>query len=99
MATTPSTSSTPSTPSPARRLGVYEVKAHLSRVLDEVARGEVVEITRHGRVIARLEPAGPATTPETDQAAERMAEVFREVRRKSKLKPDEMRSLIEEGRS
>lgn len=33
------------------------LKAELLSVLDEVANGEEVEITRHGRTIARLIPA------------------------------------------
>lgn len=37
-----------------------EAKAKLLGLLDEVAAGEVVEITKHGRPIARLVPAaGP----------------------------------------
>jgi prevent-host-death family protein len=36
-----------------------EVKAKLLAVLDQVADGAEVEITKHGRVIARLVPAGP----------------------------------------
>jgi prevent-host-death family protein len=34
-----------------------EVKAKLLAVLDEVADGAEVEITKHGRVVARLVPA------------------------------------------
>lgn len=38
-----------------------EVKAKILAVLDEVAAGEEVEITKHGRTVARLVPAsGPA---------------------------------------
>jgi prevent-host-death family protein len=37
-----------------------EVKAKLLAVLDDVENGEEIEITRHGRTIARLSPArGP----------------------------------------
>jgi prevent-host-death family protein len=36
-----------------------EIKAKLLAVLEEVADGAEVEITKHGRVIARLVPAGP----------------------------------------
>jgi prevent-host-death family protein len=36
-----------------------EIKAKLLAVLDEVADGAEVEITKHGRVVARLVPAGP----------------------------------------
>lgn len=38
-----------------------EVKAKILRLLDEVAGGDEVEITKHGRTVARLVPAwGPA---------------------------------------
>lgn len=37
-----------------------EIKSKLLSVLDEVAAGNEVEITKHGRVVARLVPArGP----------------------------------------
>ena len=42
-----------------RRVGVRELRSSVGKVLDEVIEGgEVVEITRHGRVVARLVPAG-----------------------------------------
>ncbi len=34
-----------------------EARAHLRALLDRVALGEEVEITRHGRTVARLVPA------------------------------------------
>ena len=37
-----------------------EIKARILALLDEVAAGEQVEITKHGRTVARLVPAhGP----------------------------------------
>ena len=43
-----------------RQLTATEVKAKLLSILDEVERGEEIEITRHGHTIARLSPAkGP----------------------------------------
>ncbi|MGQ0464660.1 MAG: type II toxin-antitoxin system Phd/YefM family antitoxin [Sporichthyaceae bacterium] len=35
-----------------------EAKARILALLDEVAAGEEIEITKHGRVVARLVPAG-----------------------------------------
>lgn len=35
-----------------------EVKAKILALLDDVAAGQEIEITRHGRTIARLVPAG-----------------------------------------
>jgi len=43
-----------------RILTATEVKARILSLLDEVAEGEAIEITKHGRTIARLVPAhGP----------------------------------------
>lgn len=44
----------------ARTMTATEVKARILALLDEVAAGETVEITKHGRPVARLVPApGP----------------------------------------
>lgn len=43
-----------------RSMTATELKARILAVLDEVALGEQVEITKHGAVVARLVPAsGP----------------------------------------
>jgi prevent-host-death family protein len=38
-------------------VGAFEAKTHLSALLDRVARGEQIVITKHGRPVARLVPA------------------------------------------
>lgn len=44
-----------------RSMSATELKATILSVLDDVAAGEVVEISKRGRTIARLVPAtGPA---------------------------------------
>ena len=44
----------------ANKMTATEVKARILALLDDVAAGEEVEITKHGRVVARLVPArGP----------------------------------------
>lgn len=40
-----------------KTMPVTEVKAKLLALLDEVERGEEIEITRHGVTIARITPA------------------------------------------
>jgi prevent-host-death family protein len=40
-----------------RQMTATEIKARLLAVLDEVAAGEEVDITKHGRTVARLVPA------------------------------------------
>ena len=37
-------------------IGAYEAKTHLPRLLDRVARGDSMIITRHGKPVARLVP-------------------------------------------
>ncbi|HLG70167.1 MAG TPA: type II toxin-antitoxin system prevent-host-death family antitoxin [Chloroflexota bacterium] len=41
----------------AIQIGATQAKAKLLSLLDDVEAGEEIEITRHGRVIARLSPA------------------------------------------
>lgn len=43
-----------------KSVGVHEAKTHLSRLLDDVAAGEEVVITRRGAAVARLVPSRPA---------------------------------------
>ncbi|MCU0291219.1 MAG: type II toxin-antitoxin system prevent-host-death family antitoxin [Thermoanaerobaculaceae bacterium] len=49
-----------------RTVGAYEAKTHLAELLDEVERGGVVTIARHGKPVAVLVPA---TAPRVDAAA------------------------------
>jgi|SRR5579859_3824267 len=46
----------------ATQMTATELKARILAVLDRVAQGEEVEITKHGHTIARLVPARRAST-------------------------------------
>lgn len=78
-----------------RSVGAYEAKTHLPRLLEYVARGEEIQITRHGRPIARLVPE--PTADQTD--LEELIAAMRRFR-KGRLLGDDLtvRDLIEEGR-
>ncbi len=39
-----------------KRMGIRELKARMSEVVNEVQAGETVEVTRHGEVVALLVP-------------------------------------------
>jgi prevent-host-death family protein len=41
----------------ARKITATEAKAKILALLDEVAAGEEIEITKHGRPVAKLVPA------------------------------------------
>jgi prevent-host-death family protein len=40
-------------------VGTFEAKTHLTRLLERVAAGEQITITRHGTPVARLVPVMP----------------------------------------
>jgi prevent-host-death family protein len=44
----------------AKRVTATDAKATILRLLDDAAAGEEIEITRHGRPVARLVPAAGA---------------------------------------
>jgi prevent-host-death family protein len=51
-----------------KKLTATETKATILALLDEVAAGEEVEITKHGRTVARLVPAGGSQALEGSMA-------------------------------
>jgi prevent-host-death family protein len=77
-----------------RRVGAYEAKTHLPRLLDEVAQGEAITITKHGVAIAVL---GPVATRATMTPAQAVAGL-RAFRRTHRLDGLSIRELIDEGR-
>ena len=74
-------------------VGAYEAKTHLSRLLEEVERGESVTITRHGRAIARLVPATEVPRAPHDVIAD-----LRAGRKGVRRGRTSVRSMIDEGR-
>jgi prevent-host-death family protein len=74
-------------------VGAYEAKTQLPRLLAEVAKGEVVTITRHGRPVARLVPASGGSG-----GAASLREEFRKARAGVRLDGDAIADLVAEGR-
>lgn len=72
-------------------VGVFEAKTTLSALLERVAAGEEVVITRRGVPVARLVPPGAS------EAGELIA-ALASIRARSKTGPESMRDLIDEGR-
>ncbi len=46
-----------------RTINIHEAKTHLSRIVEEVAAGEVVIIAKAGKPVARLVPLESAVVP------------------------------------
>ncbi len=75
-------------------VGAYEAKTHLSDLLDRVARGERVTITKHGVPVAVLQPPDPAPRKDVMQVIEDIV-AFSKGHRATHA---EIREWIEEGR-
>ena len=83
-----------------KTLAAAEVTAQLLALLDEVARGEEITITRDGAPVARLVPVPPgADSIERDQERIREAiEAIRQFRKTHHATAAEIREWINDGR-
>ena len=92
----------PASQRPSRRstaravVGTFHAKTHFSQLLDRVAKGEEITITKHDRPVARLVPA-------ERPSREQVTSIFRQMDllRQSLPKPTDtstLKDLINEGR-
>jgi prevent-host-death family protein len=58
-----------------REVGIRELKAHLSEVLEAVEAGETIGVTNHGRLVAHIVPTN--RLPSSEQIAEALDSVNR----------------------
>jgi prevent-host-death family protein len=76
-----------------RTVGAYEAKTHLPRLLDEVAAGESITITKHGAPVAMLVPV-----QKTRRGVAEVVDDLRKARTGLSLGGLSIRELIDEGR-
>ena len=74
-------------------VGVYDLKAHLSSVLEEVMAGRIVTITRHGHPIASIQPLATTTRHERAEAVQQLR-----TQRRGRRLGMSAREAIEAGR-
>ena len=75
-------------------VGTFEAKTHLTCLLDRVAAGEQITITRHGTPIARLVPVRPSNSRQIRETVAKLKE-FSKGQTLGRLK---VKDLINEGR-
>ena len=75
-------------------IGSYEAKTHLPRLLDRVAKGETITITRHGVPVARLVPVEAKAVPDV----KRTIEAILEFRQAHPLNGEDLKEWINQGR-
>ena len=89
-----------STPDQSRRVGAsvgaFHAKTHFSQLLERVAQGEEITITKHDRPVARLVPADRPSR-------EHVASIFRQMEALRQSLPqatdqDSLKDLINQGR-
>ena len=81
--------------SEATIVGAYEAKTRFSQLLERVAAGEEITITRHGNPVARLVPALPIHSMESRREA---IVKMRELASRNRLEGIRVQDLIAEGR-
>jgi prevent-host-death family protein len=76
-------------------VGAFEAKTHLSDLLDRVARGEKITITRHGVPAALLIPV---EEKEAQPSHREIVEGMRALRKRVKPGKMSVRDMVKEGR-
>ena len=80
----------------------FEAKTRFGELLERVARGEEIVITRHEKPVARIVPEGRRSLTQIQQAVSALGQLRRQVgargRGRTRLSDAEVRSAIEEER-
>ena len=80
----------------------FEAKTRFGKLLERVARGEEIVITRHEKPVARIVPEGRASLEEIRAAVTGLRDLRNRIAvrlgRKPKLTPAQVKSLIDMGR-
>ena len=82
------------------KVTAFEAKTRFGELLERVARGEEVVITRHDKPVARLIPEGATRLDDVRRSVRGLRDLQQQIRRRSKAKISdrEVRSAIEQGR-
>lgn len=80
------------------RVGIYEAKAKLSDLVDQVGRGRQVTITKHGKAVAKLVPVRGAAEIDRSAAVDDLIQFSKTIKLKRKLTQHELREMQEWGR-
>ncbi len=76
------------------KVGAYEAKTHLPKLLERVAEGYRITITKHGVPVAILQPYDPEKSVDVENVITQL----RDFRENNTLDGISIREMIEEGR-
>jgi prevent-host-death family protein len=82
------------------KVTAFEAKTRFGELLERVAQGEEVVITRHDKPVARLVPEGGPRLDEVRRSVEGLRQLQQRIRQRSKarLSDADVRAAIDEGR-
>lgn len=82
------------------KITAFEAKTRFGELLERVAKGEEVIITRHDKPVARLVPEGAQRVDDVRRAVTGLQELQQQIRKRSRAKVSDrdVRSAIDEGR-
>jgi prevent-host-death family protein len=79
-------------------IGAYEAKTHLPKLLERVANGETITITRHGVPVAVLAPPPQPRKMTPQEAAEGLRKLRERLRSRGiSFTQEEIKEMIHEG--
>ena len=85
------------------RVTAFEAKTRFGQLLERVARGEEIIITKHDKPVARLVPEGRPSLERVREAVANLHQlrerIAKRTRGKAKLSLDDFKSAVEEGRT
>lgn len=88
---------------PLRRVTAFDAKTRFGELLDRVARGEEIVITRHDRPIARIVPEGRRPSEQTRATVDRLralrARIARQRAGRARLTAADVEAAIGDGRA
>ena len=82
------------------KVTAFEAKTRFGELLERVANGEEVVITRHDKPVARLVPEGARRLTEVQRSVQGLKDLQARIKRRSraKLSARDVRTAIEKGR-
>lgn len=82
------------------KITAFEAKTRFGELLERVAKGEEIVITRHDKPVARLVPEGAQRGDDVRRAVAGLQDLQQVIRKRSraKLSDRDVRSAIDEGR-
>ena len=80
-----------------RTVGIFEAKKSFSALIDAVAAGEEIRITRHGKEVVRMMPVLPKAAPSDAAVIDRGVAALQRLRARVKPGPG-WQVLRDEGR-